>query len=553
MDAKPCQIIEFFNGTKQYLVPLFQRPYEWKQNHWKTFWDDLLDRYERGAADSVSHFTGAIVTAPARSVPVGVSKHLIIDGQQRLTTVALLVCAIRSLVEEDSARFRKLSRLLINEDDEGLDYYKILPTQFDREAFFALVRGRPIAGTRVTEAYDFFRDCLKRGDSDDNTIDLERFIETLNSLITVVSINLSDADDPYLIFESLNAKGAPLTQADLIRNYVLLRLHAQAQEEAYSKYWVPMQHLLPTEYLTEYMRQYLMMSGEEVSKSEIYAVLKRRFAEIPDKDVLDRLKELHSCAVLYSYMVGLQQYSDTAIDTALGRLRRLEMSVASPLLLRLLSAKADGLISAGDVLGVLAALESFFIRRMVCRVPTNQLKRIFLGLTRELPQEYPVPFVVRYLANGVSGRRWPKDEEFRNEWLVYPAYSGSNDRCRLVLETLEADYAHKEPASFEAATIEHIMPQTLTDHWRNHLGDEAERVHEQFRDTIGNLALTAYNSELSNAPFEKKVLLFHKSHFESTKAIAASSIWNASSIQNRGLDLFARACRIWSRPIGDVG
>lgn len=192
-------------------------------------------------------------------------------------------------------------------------------------------------------------------------------------------------------------------------------------------------------------------------------------------------------------MVGLQQYSDTAIDTALGRLRRLEMSVASPLLLRLLSAKADGLISAGDVLGVLAALESFFIRRMVCRVPTNQLKRIFLGLTRELPQEYPVPFVVRYLANGVSGRRWPKDEEFRNEWLVYPAYSGSNDRCRLVLETLEADYAHKEPASFEAATIEHIMPQTLTDHWRNHLGDEAERVHEQFRDTIGNLALTAYN------------------------------------------------------------
>jgi uncharacterized protein with ParB-like and HNH nuclease domain len=140
MDAHPCPISEFFNGTKQMLVPLFQRSYEWSDRHWERLWDDLLEQYEKqGEELFVTHFTGAIVTAPAHSVPVGVSKYLVIDGQQRLTTIAIIICAIRSLFPKNTPQFRKLTKLLINEDDEGLDYYKLLPTQPDREAFQALV------------------------------------------------------------------------------------------------------------------------------------------------------------------------------------------------------------------------------------------------------------------------------------------------------------------------------------------------------------------------------------------------------------------------------
>lgn len=554
MEARPCQIIEFFNGTKQLLVPLFQRPYEWKRENWQTFWDDLMDRYERGGSDSTSHFTGAIVTAPARSVPVGVSKHLVIDGQQRLTTVAVLVCAIRSMVDRNSPRSRKLTRLLINEDDEGLDYYKILPTQLDREAFFSLLKEVPEIGSRISEAYAFFVQKVAGKDSEGIPIDVDKLIDTLHTQITVVSIHLAETDDPYLIFESLNAKGAPLTQADLIRNYLLLRLHAQSQQEAYEQFWVPMQSLLPSEHLTEFMRQYLMTSGEEVARSEVYGVLKRRFSDLADKEILAQLMDMHSFAGLYSVLVGIQDDPDVEISIALARLRRLEMSVANPLLLRLLAARKVGVVDAAQIRSALSILESYVVRRMVCRVPTNQLKRIFLGLTKDLPKEDPTNYIVTSLATGSAGRRWPKDDEFLENWMAFRAYSGPLDRCRLLLETLENDLGHKEVVSFDAATIEHIMPQSLSDAWRTELGEEAaDDVHEKWLDTIGNLTLTAYNSELSNAEFAKKKMLLKESHFEMNREISNQEVWNEDAIKHRALSLFNQAKVIWSRPTGEPG
>lgn len=550
MEARPCQIIEFFNGTKQLLVPLFQRPYEWNKEHWQTFWDDLIERYERRGSDSATHFTGAIVTAPARSVPVGVSKHLVIDGQQRLTTVAVLVCALRSVIDRDSPRYRKLTRLLVNEDDEGLDYYKILPTQLDRDSFFNLINGTPESSSTIRDACEFFSQRLTGKDGDDAVLDLDKLIETLHTQITVVSIHLAETDDPYLIFESLNAKGKPLTQADLIRNYLLLRLHAQAQQDAYEQYWLPMQRLLPSEHLTEFMRQYVMTTGEEVSRSEIYGVLKRRFSDLADDEITDQLRNMHSFARLYACLVGIDSDSDPAIEVALGRLRRLEMSVANPLLLKLLAARKSGVVDASQVRAALEVLESFVVRRMVCRVPTNQLKRIFLSLTKDLPTDDAVNHIVKNLHGGAAGRRWPKDEEFMESWMTYRAYAGPLDRCRLILETLENRKGHKEPASFAAATIEHIMPQALSDEWRADLGvANADDIHERWLDTIGNLTLTGYNSELSNEPFAKKRVLLQDSHFELNKDIASCEIWSEDSMRNRALQLFEVAKESWRRPV----
>ena len=364
MEARPCPISEFLNGTKQMLIPLFQRPYEWNTQEWQILWDDLLEQYENGdELASPSHFTGAIVTAPAKSVPVGVSKFLVI---------LMVICAIRSLIPQTTAQYRKLTKLLINEDDEDLDYYKLLPTQPDRPAYQALVKGEDLGGSRFSQAFDFFRKKLKGTDLDGNSIDLERMAETVKNRLTVVAIHLGETDDPYLIFESLNAKGAPLTQADLIRNYVLLRLHAHEQQQAYATAWLPMQNLLQGEHLAEFMRHYMMQSGEEVAKSAIYVELKKRMLKLNDSGVFEELNRLREASRVYAQIVGVGEHTDPKITRWLARLRRWEIAVANPFILKLLLAVERGAFSATDAAACFKIMGSFAVRRAVCNVPTNR-------------------------------------------------------------------------------------------------------------------------------------------------------------------------------------
>jgi hypothetical protein len=551
MEARPCQILEFFNGTKQMLVPLFQRPYEWGPEHWETLWADLLEQYERNEEDLVaSHFTGAIVTAPARSVPVGVSKYLVIDGQQRLTTVAILICAVRSFLHPETKEFRKLTRLLVNEDDEGFDHYKLLPTQPDRGAFQALLTGSPQHDSRFAMGLEFFRRKVSGTDSDGEKLDLERLINTVQNRLTVVAIHLGDTEDPYLIFESLNAKGAPLTQADLIRNYLLLRLHSNAQEQAYTEAWLPMQALLPGEHLTEFMRQFLMMTGEEVAKSTIYAVLKNRMLSVSDASVAGELRRMQQASVLYAQMVGLTEPADAGIRKGLARLRRWDITTANPFILKILEAHSAGRLSADEVTRCLKLVESFAVRRAVCAVPTNQLKRIFLAVAKDMPAADVASWLGKTLAGGSSGRRWPKDEEFKDSLLRYRAYAQPLERCKFLLETLEDQHFHKEPATFVTATIEHVMPQTLTAEWRGMLGPEADNLHEKWLDLLANLTLTGYNSELSNYPFAKKRQLLSDSHFEMNKWIAARERWTEAELRERTDIIFTLANQAWPRELG---
>lgn len=549
MEARPSKITEFFDGTKQMMVPLFQRPYEWAAKDWETLWADLLEQYERSDTDSAaSHFTGAIVTAPAKSVPVGVSKFLVIDGQQRLTTIAVLLCAMRSFLDPESKEYRRLTKFLVNEDYDELDFFKLLPTQPDRAAFQSLINAKPHPGTRFTEALEFFKDKIGGTDSDGEKINLDRLTNALQSRLTVVAIHLGDADDPYLIFESLNAKGAPLTQADLIRNYLLLRLHSNAQQKSYEEAWLPMQALLSGDHLTEFMRQFLMMSGEDVAKSGIYSVLKRRLMSVADSEISQALQRMQHSSLLYAEIVGLKKPNDPDIADGLSRLRRWEIATANPLILKLLEAKSRGASSSVEVSQCLSTIESFAVRRAVCGVPTNQLKRIFLSLAKDMPAIDVPSWLSRTLATGSSGRRWPKNEEFREALFRYRAYASPLDRCKFLLEAFEESHAHKEAVAFESATIEHVMPRTLNPAWKKVLGDRADDVHEKWLDLLGNLTLTGYNSELSNAPFAKKKALLGDSHFEMNKWIASREKWNEVEMRERTELLFERAKEIWPRP-----
>lgn len=552
MEARPVQIIEFFNGVRQMLIPLFQRTYEWKDKEWETLWNDILERYEHFEERSdVSHFTGAIVTSPARSFPVGVTKNLVIDGQQRLTTIAILLCAIRSLFEEDPRQTRRITKLLVNEDEEGLDYYKILPTQSDRPAFQALLAESSNAPDSLfRRAFLFFRKKLQGKDSNDQPIDVARFLETVQTRINVVSIHLGDADDPYLIFESLNAKGAPLTQGDLVRNYLLLRIHTSDQQSVYDQHWLPLQERLGA-HLPEFIRLYLVMQrAEEVTKGDVYSVLKRHIADLDDRQVPAQVAHLAHFSVLYNWIIAPESAANLApkVAESLARIQRWELTTSHPLLLKLLALHDDGKLGVDDLRTCLKAIESFAVRRVICGVPTNQLKRIFISLVKDIDVADPAGSLQRILAAGTLGRRWPKDEEFETAWIKYHAYSNPRDRCRFILESLEREHPHREPASFESVSIEHVLPQTPSADWHRELGSDVGTQRDTWAHTIGNLTLTAYNGELGNMSFARKKEIYKDSHFELNRYFEPLTRWDADAIQARARALFPLANRLWPRP-----
>jgi len=260
------------------------------------------------------------------------------------------------------------------------------------------------------------------------------------------------------------------------------------------------------------------------------------------------LQRMQQASLLYAEIVGLKKPIDENVATGLGRLRRWEIATANPFVLKLLEAKAQGTVSAADVARCLATIESFAVRRTACGVPTNQLKRIFLSIAKEMPNADIPAWLSKTLAAGTSGRRWPKDEEFKESLLRYRAYAQPIDRCKFLLETLEEHHGHKEPATFESATIEHVMPQTLSAEWRTMLGTGADGIHEKWLDLLGNLTLTGYNSELSNDPFPKKKALPSDSHFEMNKWIAAREQWTEIELRERTDLVFTNAKAIWPRP-----
>ena len=268
MQAKETKLQDIIEGTKQYIIPLFQRTYSWTHKEWEVLWKDIMELYS--SDDPKPHFIGSIVNLPTVSVPEGVSKYLLIDGQQRLTTIFVILAILRDMAEASGKpRFSKEihETLLVNAFKEELDYFKLLPTQADRGIFEKIINKTPLNGdnTPLVAAYGYFERKLKQ-----ESLDIEKLKKVVANYFSVVSIVLDGNDNPHLVFESLNAKGRPLTQADLIRNYFFMRIHVKTQEDVYKTYWLPMQQLLGDR-LTEYIRHYLMVNGAIVKQTDVCA------------------------------------------------------------------------------------------------------------------------------------------------------------------------------------------------------------------------------------------------------------------------------------------
>lgn len=550
MDARYATPQKLFSGEMQFVVPLFQRSYSWKLKQWKTLWQDLLLLPELEAGRQ--HFIGSVVMHPTNTVPTGVSKYAVIDGQQRLTTLFILLVALR-----DTARVAGHEQLAERINDTYLsnkyapvhERYKLLPTQADRAAFRQIAdhasATEPVPGL-ITEAFDYFRYQLNLWVQNEPG-KAEEMLRLMLERLSLVSITLNDDDDPYLVFESLNAKGMQLTAADLIRNYLFMKIHPDQQDELNEQYWMPMQSALGDS-LTAFIWHYLMRNGGNVPQSDVYLSFRKATT---GREVPEVLAELARYAPTYARMLHPElETQREAIQHALRRLHRTRLTVAYPLIMRFYDqVRHGGQMEEATLLMVLDLLENFALRGFIARRGVggaNKSMQTLASRTNQLDQqpEALLADIRAYLAT----QNYPTDADVSKALQEQPLYHHAGERhtrTKLLLDTLEIGLSPKETVVLSGLSIEHIMPQTLTPAWREALGDNAEHDHQQFLHTLGNLTLTGYNSELSNLPFADKQKLYADSNVGLNAELAAAPVWNAAAIQERGSRLAQRVLERW--------
>lgn len=541
MKANETIIQPMIEGKKQFVIPLFQRTYSWSNQQWKQLWEDILDT--RFTDEQKSHFIGSIVSMSIDSAPHEVQKYLVIDGQQRLTTLTILLTVIRDLAKE--SHDIKLSEeihenLLVNKWENNESYYKLLPTQVDRSVYKSFIDSNDckLGKSSISQAYNYFRSKVKKSE-----IELKDIKTLVSSRLSLVSIVLASDDNPYLVFESLNAKGRPLTQADLIRNFFFMRTSQDKHEEVYRKYWKPMQDFYD-DTLTEYIRHYLMIKGKYIRKNDVYMELKDL---VGSEDVIVHLEKLYQYSNYYRVITHPDIEPNEIVRRSLHRINRLEATTSYPFLLNLVALYKEDKLSVENLKDAISLLENYLIRRFVCNVPTNELNKIFPSLLH-IVEGVSGDELLEKLKAHLQNRGYPKDQEFRDKLISRRLY-GNGDRARktkFILESIEESYKHKERINYDNLTIEHIMPQTITDSWKTALGEDRDDVHENYLHVIGNLTLTAYNSEMSNDSFQNKQTRLADSHLEINKAFRKLDNWGLEEIKTRTNNLTNRCLKIWS-------
>jgi uncharacterized protein with ParB-like and HNH nuclease domain len=550
MQASETKLQEIIEGTKQYLIPLFQRPYSWQKSEWQVLWDDIIELYH--SENPHPHFMGSIVTMQTDSLPEGVTKYLLIDGQQRLTTIFIVLAVLRDKAKElEQSKTAKAihNKFLANtydEDDEGFDYYKLQPTQVDREAFHKIIKSEFDfeQQNNINSCYIFFQKKIRQ----DKNLDISKITDIICKSLLLVSILLGKDDNPYLVFESLNAKGRPLTQADLIRNYFFMQINPNQQDNIYQKYWLPMQNILSSN-LTEFIRHYLTKSGVIVNQNEVYFKLKNRINRINQSDAISCLQDIFTFSQYYAKFLDPNLEENSKVRKYLQRINRLDMATVYPFLLNCYHDWKQRKLTETEFIEVLKIIENYILRRFVCNIQTQGLNRIFAGLYSKIIKEANLGeanFIER-LKLALQTQNYPKDKDFKARLMTIQLYGRNrSDKARLILESLEESFQHKEQVLFNNLTIEHIMPQTLNNWWKNHLGEDYELTYELLLHSLGNLTLTAYNSELSNSEFTVKKDEFSNSHLELNKYFNNIHAWRREDIEKRAEFLADIGLKIWN-------
>ena len=556
MKATEAKLLDFLKKSPQFRIPIYQRTYSWTEQECRQLWDDVM---RTGSDDDIAaHFIGSIVYIEEGLYQVSSqSPLLVIDGQQRLTTVMLILEALARHIGEgepiDGFSAKKLrSYYLLNPLEEGERGYKLLLTQTDKPSLMALMQQKPLPpepSLRVAENFGFFEERIAAlGD------DVAPLCTGLAKLM-VVDIALSrEQDNPQLIFESMNSTGRELSQADLIRNFVLMGLEPTHQTQLHEDHWRPMELAFGQEaygtHFDSFMRHYLTLkTGEIPNLGKVYEAFKghARDPHIAVDGVDALVADVHRFADYYCAM-ALDREPDGHLAQAFQDLRELRVDVAYPFLLELYQDYDRGTLSREDLLAAVRLVEAYVFRRAVCSIPTNSLNKTFATFGRALKKERYLESIKAHLLLMPSYRRFPKDDEFRRELRTRDLY---NFRSRSYwLRRLE-NHGRKELVSVDEYTIEHVMPQNegLSAQWQNDLGPDWERIHETWLHTLGNLTLTAYNSEYSDRPFAAKRDMeggFKVSPLKLNQGIGILERWDEQAIQARAENLAATAVNVWT-------
>lgn len=559
MKASEAGLLKFLRRSPQFIIPIYQRTYAWTTAQCQQLWDDVI---RTGTNDQlVSHFIGSIVyIEDGLSQVTDHSPLLVIDGQQRLTTVILILEALSRVIPPESEPVdgftptKLRNRYLKDGEEDGERAYKLLLTQTDKDSLTALLDQKDLPAkpsVRVMENFDFFAARVEAlGD------DLAPLCRGLSKLM-VVDIALNrDHDNPQLIFESMNSTGKELSQADLIRNSILMGLQPKPQTALYNDHWRPMEVAFGQEgyqkYFDAFMRHYLTARTGEIPRiREVYEAFKAyaRRPEVDKAGIEALVSDVHRSARYYCcFAIGGE--ANKRLAEAFADLRELKVDVAHPLLLILYEDYESGLLSIDNFHTTLRWIESYVFRRAVVGIPPNSLNKTFLAFIRELDRSRYLESFQAYLLLQPSYRRFPPDEEFRSELVGRNLYNFP--RRSYWLRRME-NHSRKERVAIEEYTIEHILPQNenLSIEWQNALGPDWENVRNDWLHTLGNLTLTRYNSEMSDRSFAEKRTMeggFADSPLRLNQGLGQVEVWNEAAIRERAERLSHKAVEIWGTP-----
>ncbi|WRF66926.1 DUF262 and DUF1524 domain-containing protein [Helicobacter pylori] len=551
MDAKATTLLKFFeeNQNNQFVIPIYQRLYSWKKERCEQLWDDII---KIGGNDKMNgHFIGSILYA--RVDDTHSSPLLIIDSQQRLTTITLLFIALRNHLSEEVEILEKFSHkkvesYLINSDKDGDKKFRLILSESDKDTLLSLIdknkRKPSEPSLKIMENFKLFEEWIRK-----NTDKLETIFKGLKKLMIVWIALKKGKDDPQLIFESMNSKGIELTQTDLIRNYIVMETEVEKQEDFYNQYWRAMEEdFKQNETLfNQFVRHYLTIkTGKIPNEKRVYEAFKRYQQErgIETEVLLQDLQKY--CG--YFCQIVFKKEADKDLNKALSFLVDLEMDVIYPLLLELYSDYSDGVLSKQDFIPIIALIESYICRRAVCGLGTNSLNKVFPFVTKKINKDRYLESIKVHFGYLTEKQRFPNNDEFKEHFITIDFYNFQ--KREYFLERLE-NFERKERVYAHEYTTEHIMPQTLKEEWERDLGENFQAIHDKYLHTIGNLTLTGYNKEYNNKPFKEKRDMekgFKQSPLRLNQSLKDLEVFGEKEIEKRANDLADWALKIWTYP-----
>lgn len=556
--------ISYLEGPdKRFTIPVYQRNYDWKKDQCEQLLDDLLEVVKSHKV----HFFGSIVSVQGEA---SFSEHLVIDGQQRLTTITILLIAIYNLIKYDKisvidhSLYKKIYEAYLVDPYKEKRTLKLTPVKQDQKALYMLFDDPKyhVKSSNITSNYDFFYERLQKLD-----VTADQLFEAITRL-EIINISLGSDDNPQLIFESLNSTGLALSESDKVRNYVLMGLpSSKVQEDYYDNYWHKIE--INTNFnVGVFLRDYLSVKTQKISPiNSVYIAFKRYVNSINVTDSKTYLHDMLSYSERYKTLIE-GKTTNKELNSCIERLNRLETTVTRPFFLEVLKLFDDKQLTIDQVKDVFILTESYLFRRSICSLPTNALNKIFLSLNKEILKlgkglDAPTNYVEQMKYALLSRRetsRFPRNEEFTKAFSERDVYNMATKNRVYILERFENSnisedkdvYRHCEDGEY---TIEHIMPQTLTEEWKKDLGDNYQDIYDTWIHRIANLTLTAYNREYSNSSFEIKKNLdtddgkgFALSGLRLNTYIAKQNQWTESELKERNKLLMDEAIKIWKQP-----